>query len=92
MRPGKLPDGTLFDGPAGLKQAAADQLPRRVSSAPFTEKLLTYALGRGLEYYDQPAVRADRARGRSGDNSSISALIDAIVKSRTFQMRRTPET
>ena len=52
-----------------------------------TEKLLTYALGRGVEYYDYPTVRSiDREAAR--DNYRISALILAIVKSTPFQMRR----
>ena len=52
-----------------------------------TEKLLTYALGRGVEYYDYPAIRAiDRDAAR--DNYRISSLILAIVKSTPFQMRR----
>ena len=55
-----------------------------------TEKLLTYALGRGLEYYDKPAVRSIM-RQAARDNFRISALISAIVKSTPFQMRRTPE-
>ena len=55
-----------------------------------TEKLLTYALGRGLEYYDKPAVRSIM-RQAERDNFRISALIGAIVKSTPFQMRRTPE-
>ena len=55
-----------------------------------TEKFLTYALGRGLEYYDKPAVRAIM-RQAARDNYRISALISAIVKSTPFQMRRTPE-
>ena len=51
-----------------------------------TEKLLTYALGRGLEYYDAPAVRAiDRAA--AADDYRWSSLILAIVKSAPFQMR-----
>ena len=55
-----------------------------------TEKLLTYALGRGVEYYDKPAVRSI-TRQAARDNFKISALISAIVKSNPFQMRRTPE-
>ena len=50
-----LPDGSSFDGAAGLRTLLAEQ-PRPVRRA-VTEKLLTYALGRGVEYYDRPAVR-----------------------------------
>ena len=53
---GELPDGTPFDGPSGLKAALLRHPDRFVTTV--TEKLLTYALGRGIEYYDAPAVRA----------------------------------
>ena len=55
-----------------------------------SEKLLTYALGRGVEYYDQPAIRAI-AKEAAKDDYRISALVTAIVKSTPFQMRRTPD-
>jgi hypothetical protein len=51
-----------------------------------TEKLLTYALGRGLEYYDAPAVRGI-LRTAAADDYRWSSLIFAIVKSAPFQMR-----
>jgi hypothetical protein len=51
-----------------------------------TEKLLTYALGRGLEYYDAPAVRAID-RSAAADGYRWSSLMQAIVKSAPFQMR-----
>src|SRR4029077_5910045 len=50
-----LPDGRTFEGPAGLRRWILSQ-PEQVATA-FTEKLLIYALGRGIEYYDGPAVR-----------------------------------
>jgi len=55
-----------------------------------TEKLLLYALGRGLEYYDEPAVRAI-SRQAAKDDYRMSALIAAIVNSTPFDMRRTPD-
>ena len=55
-----------------------------------TEKLLTYALGRGVEYYDYPTVRAI-ARQASRDNYRISSLILAVVNSPPFRMRRVAE-
>ena len=65
---GKLPDGTVFSGPAGLKKALlTDHRDEFLST--FTAKLLTYALGRGLEYYDQPAIRAI---DRGGCNRELS--------------------
>jgi hypothetical protein len=87
---GKLPDGTLFEGPAGLTKLLLTKY-RDEFIATFTSKLLTYALGRGLEYYDTPAVRAIM-RDAERQNSTIPALIQAIVKSPQFQIRRTPES
>jgi hypothetical protein len=86
---GKLPDGTVFDGPAGLKKALADS-HRDEFLTNFTDKLLTYALGRGLEYYDQPAIRAIN-REAARDDYRFSAIVTAIVNSEPFQMRRSPE-
>jgi len=86
---GKLPDGTQFTGPAGLRQALLtghrDEYLQTV-----TEKLLMYALGRGLEYYDKPAIRAIVSEA-ARDNYRLSSLITAIVTSTPFQMRRTPD-
>jgi mono/diheme cytochrome c family protein len=82
---GALPDGTAFDGPAGLKKALLTRSDGFI--ATLTEKLLIYALGRGLESYDAPAVRRimqDAAK----DDYRLSALIRAIVRSVPFQMRR----
>jgi mono/diheme cytochrome c family protein len=87
---GKLPDGTEFQGPAGLSQLLLNRY-RDDFVRTATEKLLTYALGRGVEYYDYPTIRSidhDAAR----DNYRISSLILAIVKSAPFQMRRTSES
>ncbi len=86
---GRLPDGTTFTGPAELKKMLAG--PHRdefIDTA--VEKLLTYALGRGLEYYDKPAVR-NITREAARDDYRMSALVTAIVKSTPFQMRRTPD-
>jgi hypothetical protein len=87
---GKLPDGTPFEGPSGLTKLLLTRF-RTDFTATFTDKLLTYALGRGLEYYDQPALRSI-IRDAAHDNTTIPALIQAIVKSPQFQMRRTPES
>jgi hypothetical protein len=83
---GKLPDGTLFSGPAGLKRLLLTG-HRDEFLATFTEKLMTYALGRGLDPPDRPAERAI-LREASKQNDTIPALIDAIIKSPQFQMRR----
>ena len=86
---GKLPDGSKFAGPAGLKKALlSNHRDEFVETA--TEKLVLYALGRGLEYYDLPAVRTI-SREAAKDDYRMAALITAIVKSTPFQMRRTPD-
>jgi hypothetical protein len=86
---GKLPGGARFEKPAGLKKLLATSYADQFCTT-VTEKLLTYALGRGLEYYDQPAVRSIM-RQAARDNYRMSALIAAIVKSTPFQLRRTPQ-
>jgi mono/diheme cytochrome c family protein len=86
---GKLPDGTTFEGPAGLRQLLLTKYRNDVVNTA-TEKLLTYALGRGLESYDHPTVRAI-ARDASKDNYRIASLVTAVVQSAPFQMRRVSE-
>jgi hypothetical protein len=81
---GVLPDGTRFDGAPGLIAALSRQ-PRQFAGA-VTERLLTYALGRGVEYYDAPAVRAVVREAAPG-NYRFGSLIAGIVKSVPFQMR-----
>ena len=92
---GKLPDGTQFEGMAGLKQLLLTSR-REDYIETVTEKLLTFALGRGLESDDKPAVRAIvRAAGCEDESApapSFRALINAIVKTPPFQMRRIPAT
>lgn len=83
---GKLPDGTAFNGPSGLRKAMTTS-KREEFAATVTEKLLTYALGRGLEYYDQPAVRTI-LRETSPADYRMRDLIQAVVLSTPFQMRR----
>ena len=81
----ELPDGTAFDGIADLKQLLKDRKQQFVRC--LTEKMLTYALGRGLEYYDRPTV--DRIVAQlevEGYRSSV--LITEIVKSDPFRLRR----
>jgi hypothetical protein len=81
---GVLLDGTKVNGPRELRQALLAQKTQFATAV--TEKLLTYALGRGLEYYDAPAVRSiDRAA--AADGYRWSSLILATVKSAPFQMR-----
>jgi hypothetical protein len=86
---GTLPDGTEFDGPAGLSRLLLTKY-RDEFVRTATEKLLTYALGRGVEYYDGPTIRSIE-RAVSRDDYRIPSLILAIVKSVPFQMMRPPQ-
>jgi hypothetical protein len=85
---GSLPDGATFDGMAGLRSALLHRPELFVSTT--TEKLLTYALGRGVEYYDAPTVRAIVRDARQNDYR-FSSLVLGVVGSRPFQMRNTME-
>ena len=82
---GVLPDGTRIDGPAGLRQVLLDRKDQFVTTA--TERLLTYALGRGVEPFDMPAVRKI-VRDAAPTDFRWSSLIGGIVNSVPFQMRR----
>ena len=84
-----LPDGSSFDGPAGLRKLLAEQ-PDRFTMA-LTEKMLTYALGRGVEYHDRPAIRGI-VRDAAPGGYTWSSLIVGIVRSTPFQMRRASES
>jgi len=81
---GVLLDGTKVDGPRELREALMAQKTQFVQAV--TDKLLTYALGRGLEYYDAPTVRAID-RSAAADGYRWSSVILGIVKSPAFQMR-----
>jgi hypothetical protein len=81
---GQLLDGTRVNGVVELKKALMRQPERFVET--FTEKLLTYALGRGLAYYDMPTVRAV-VRDSARSNYKFSSIVSEIVKSTPFQMR-----
>jgi hypothetical protein len=80
----KLVDGTEIDGASDLRNALLNYSDRFVQTV--TEKLMTYALGRGLEYYDMPAVRSI-ARSAARDDYRFSSIIVGIVESQAFQMR-----
>jgi mono/diheme cytochrome c family protein len=78
-----LPDGTKVDGVSSLRASLVthgDQFVRVV-----TEKLLTYALGRGVEYQDMPTVRTI-VRGAARNNYSFSSLVLGVVNSQPFQL------
>ena len=83
---GKLPDGSAFNGAAGLRTLLLTQ-HRDEFISTFTEKLMIYALGRGLESYDRPTIRTIM-RDAAKDNTTIPALIRAIIASPQFQMRK----
>ncbi len=83
---GVLLDGTKVDGPAALRRALVAQKEQFVRTV--TDKLLTYAIGRGLEHYDTPAIRGV-VRAAAADDYSWSSTILALVKSAPFRMRRT---
>jgi hypothetical protein len=87
---GKLPDGSQFSGPAGLKKLLLTQ-HRDEFVTTFAEKLLTYALGRGVEASDRPALR-QIIREADRDRLTVAALIRAIVMSPPFQMRKTKQS
>jgi hypothetical protein len=82
---GTLPDGTAFSGPVELRKLLLERREEFVTTV--TEKLLTYALGRGLEAYDMPAVRRIVSDARR-DDFRWSSVVLGIVKSLPFQMRR----
>jgi len=85
---GQLTDGTKIDGVVSLRQALVRYSPQFVRT--LTEKLLTYGLGRGVEYRDMPVVRAI-VRDAARNDYRFSSLILGIVKSEPFQMNRKPE-
>ncbi len=80
-----LPDGTVIDGIAGLRNHLA-QRPERFARA-FTEKLLMYALGRNVQYYDAPAVRAI-VRDAAEEGYAFASIVAGIVRSVPFRMRK----
>jgi hypothetical protein len=82
---GVLVDGTKFTGPAELRQTLVQRRSQVVRT--IAEKMLTYALGRGLESTDAPVVR-QVARATDAQGGRWSSLILEIVKSTPFRMRR----
>ncbi|MDG2126116.1 MAG: DUF1585 domain-containing protein, partial [Verrucomicrobiales bacterium] len=82
---GKLPDGTVFNGPGDLKRtilSRTDEFTRNV-----TEKMLAYALGRGLEFHDRKSVQ-QIAEAVTTDNHKTRTLIHQITRSYPFTHRR----
>jgi hypothetical protein len=81
---GVLPDGTKFDGAGGLRDVLLAKKDLFVET--FTERLLTYALGRGVEAYDRPVIRKI-VRDAAADDYRWSSIVVNIVKSTPFRMR-----
>jgi len=84
----ELPDGTTIDGIEGVKGLLLDDPERFVSAV--TEKLLMYAIGRNIQYYDRPAIRAI-VREAAAEDYTFRALIGGIVESVPFRMRKAPD-
>ena len=85
---GMLPSGAKFSGPADFRRALMGH--KDAFALNLTQKLLTYSLGRGVEYWDMPAVR-QIAREASAGDYRWSLLVKALVTSTPFQMRMAPE-
>jgi mono/diheme cytochrome c family protein len=81
---GQLPDGSKFNGPIELRKVLREHSDQFVTTV--VERLLTYGLGRGLEAYDAPALRAIK-RGAAADNYRFASLIQQIVMSVPFTER-----
>jgi len=81
---GGLPDGTRFNGPTELRRMLTSR-PEQLAQT-ITEKLLTYGLGREVQYYDAPAIRRI-LREAAPSNYRWSSLLVGIVNSTPFQMR-----
>jgi hypothetical protein len=84
---GTFPDGTRFTGPAEFRRVLLGHREQFVGT--LTEKLMTYALGRGVEYFDMPAVRKV-LRDAAPHDYRWSSLILGVVTSEPFQMRAVP--
>jgi hypothetical protein len=84
---GAFPGGEKFDGMAGLKAALLSHPEEFVST--ITEKLMMYAIGRNVQYYDRPAIRAI-IKQAARNNYTFASLVRGVVESAPFQMRETP--
>ena len=86
---GTLPDGTFFDGPVDLKKVLLER--KRDFVWCLSEKLLTYALGRGIEYFDDCALE-DIVKAVEADDYRFSRLVIEVVRSVPFRMKRSQES
>ena len=83
-----LADGTPVQGPEDLRKALTKRPDQFVQT--LTQKLMTYGLGRSVEYYDMPSIRKI-VRDAAKDNYKFSSIVLGIVKSPNFQTQRVPE-
>jgi Protein of unknown function (DUF1588)/Protein of unknown function (DUF1585)/Protein of unknown function (DUF1592) len=81
---GRFPDGTTFDGMAGLRKILLNERGQFVNTV--ADKLLMYALGRNLQYYDAPWAR-EIVRGAATSGYTFSSLVAGVVRSAPFQLR-----
>jgi hypothetical protein len=81
---GELFDGTPITGAASLRQALLRYSPQFARTV--TEKMMTYAVGRGMEYYDMPVIR-QIVREAESNNYRFSSVVLGVVKSAPFQMK-----
>jgi mono/diheme cytochrome c family protein len=86
---GQLADGAPVDGPVALRKALLKKPD--MFARTFTQKLMTYGLGRGVEYKDRPLIRAI-VRDASKQNYRFSSIVLGIVKSAPFQMKKAQES
>ena len=86
---GDLYDGTKMAGPAGLRAALLKHSDAFMQT--FTERLLTYAVGRRVEYYDMPAIRTIMRDAAKNDNR-FSSFVMGVVTSKAFQMSQVEAT
>jgi hypothetical protein len=84
----EMPDGTPIAGPDELREALVARPDQFVQT--FTEGLMTYALGRTLDYYDMPAVRKI-VRDAAADDYRFSSIVRGVVESEQFRLRRAPQ-
>jgi hypothetical protein len=85
---GELPDGTKINGPDDLRNALLRRPDQFVQT--FVENLLTYSMGRTREYYDMPTVRRI-VRDAAAKYYKFSAIVQAVVNTEQFKMRRVPQ-
>jgi hypothetical protein len=86
---GDLYDGTKIDGPAGLREALLAHQESFLLT--FTESLMTYALGRHVEYYDMPAIRTI-VRDAAAQGNKFSTFVMGVINSGAFRMTKPPQS